>query len=256
MATTRAVGLDLGNYFRIASVTAYTNTGGVTYRGWATNYAGGVSAYAEPAAPVVLGNQRVAGKDGSNARPDPSTANPEVVSAGIGVGKVGTFVGWVLGQDIGGNKIWFVQQKNDVHGNIVFYYNWSGGFADKGTHDLKNRNVSFVAFDADGGTPVPAQQSVFMGDTASAPEIPVKDGYVFGGWAQGDGKLWDFGTSVQIPLSLTAVWTPIPSTGGASIEEIAKLVNPRFDAIDKALAELKAQPSTVYNFSGTATPKP
>lgn len=80
---------------------------------------------------TVKPNQRVAGPNGANGRNDPSTQGP--VTTTLAPGAVGTFNGWINGEAVDGNKVWFRGQSSGD-----FY--WSGGFTDKGTHDLADLN--------------------------------------------------------------------------------------------------------------------
>lgn len=72
-----------------------------------------------------------------------------------------------------------------------------------------------VSFNAMGGEPAPAAQTIEKGQKASAPETnPVKDGYTFEGWFESaDGgatladKAFDFNTEIQSDLVLYAKWT-------------------------------------------------
>ncbi len=63
-----------------------------------------------------------------------------------------------------------------------------------------------VTFDANGGTPVPAAQTVEAGNTATEPTAPSKDDYDFDGWYNGDTK-YVFSTAVSADLTLKAKWT-------------------------------------------------
>lgn len=82
---------------------------------------------------AVAKNQRVAGPNGATRRGDPSTDNPAVGDP-LAPGAVGTFDGWINGESVDGNKVWF---RGASSGNWF----WSGGFTDKGTHDLTDLNV-------------------------------------------------------------------------------------------------------------------
>ncbi len=66
----------------------------------------------------------------------------------------------------------------------------------------QNEEVS-VAFDSDGGSEV-SSQTLLSGQSATRPENPTKDGYVFGGWML-DGELYGFGT-VEESVTLLARW--------------------------------------------------
>jgi uncharacterized repeat protein (TIGR02543 family) len=74
-----------------------------------------------------------------------------------------------------------------------------------------------VNFNTDGGRPVPNSQSVKEGDKVKEPEAPVKDGYIFDGWFNGNDE-WDFDTDVVTGgLNLVAKWTE--DNGGGNDEE-------------------------------------
>ena len=74
-----------------------------------------------------------------------------------------------------------------------------------------------VSFNAMGGEPAPAAQTIEKGQKASAPETnPAKDGYTFEGWFESaDGgatladKAFDFNTEIQSDLVLYAKWTKV-----------------------------------------------
>ncbi len=61
-----------------------------------------------------------------------------------------------------------------------------------------------VQFDADGGSEVDTQ-SVIPGQKVTRPAVPVKDGYTFMGWYNGNGR-YDFSAPVTQSLTLTAKW--------------------------------------------------
>ena len=84
-------------------------------------------------------------------------------------------------------------------------------------------NVTGVTFDTQGGSSVPAQ-AVAIGGTASVPETPTRDGYVFSKWTTdvaGEHE-YDFATTVSAPITLYAQWTEaktvtFDSQGGSEI---------------------------------------
>ena len=65
-----------------------------------------------------------------------------------------------------------------------------------------------VTFDADGGAPVPSEQSVTYGNKVTVPETaPTKTGYTFRYWAlDGVSEAYDFDTPVTGNIALKAVW--------------------------------------------------
>ena len=83
-----------------------------------------------PAVPAA-GNQRTVGPNSANGRGDPSTAGP--VTQTLAANTVADFDGWITGEDVDGNTVWF-------RGAISGDFFWSGGFTDKGTHDLTDLN--------------------------------------------------------------------------------------------------------------------
>ena len=66
-------------------------------------------------------------------------------------------------------------------------------------------------------------QTVSYGELVTEPTAPVKEGFTFGGWYNGDA-LYAFSTPVSSDLALTAKWTQITytvtfdSVGGSSVE--------------------------------------
>jgi uncharacterized repeat protein (TIGR02543 family) len=64
-----------------------------------------------------------------------------------------------------------------------------------------------VNFDADGGSPTPATQTIVAGGKATEPTEPSKSGFDFDGWYNGTTQ-WNFSTmSVSANLTLKAKWT-------------------------------------------------
>ena len=75
------------------------------------------------------------------------------------------------------------------------------------------RNWFTVTFDSNGGEVIPSQ-TVKKGESAVKPEDPVKAGYAFAGWYNGN-KVWNFDTDVVTgDVTLTARWTEIPTSKG------------------------------------------
>ncbi len=78
-------------------------------------------------------------------------------------------------------------------GEITLYAKWEA------TNKVK------VTFDTDGGNII-APQDIAVGNKATEPQAPTKDGYTFDGWYIGSEK-WSFiGYSVTEPITLTAKW--------------------------------------------------
>lgn len=68
-------------------------------------------------------------------RATPDTSQPDL-DPDLQPGEVGNFDGWIHGQNVGGNDVWF----RGISGNWF----WSGGFTDTGTHDLADLNPVVV----------------------------------------------------------------------------------------------------------------
>ena len=82
----------------------------------------------------------------------------------------------------------------------TFYNELKGAYAET-DYSIQGREVTYM-----GGEDVYAMQVV--NGKASAPDTPVKSGYRFVGWYNGNAK-WDFDTPVTENLTLTAKWEKI-----------------------------------------------
>ena len=101
-----------------------------------------------------------------------------------------TFAFWYLGEDEQNATAYDFD--TPVTENITLTAKW-------------NINKYTVAFNTDGGTPVPPVQEVEYGLTATEPAAPEKTGYTFDGWYLGDEK-YDFSAAVEQNITLTAKW--------------------------------------------------
>ena len=70
-----------------------------------------------------------------------------------------------------------------------------------------------VKFELDGGSADRLPKAVLLGTALSEPAAPTKSGYTFIGWYL-DDTLYNFNTPVTAPLTLTAKWEKVPSSGG------------------------------------------
>lgn len=82
-----------------------------------------------------------------------------------------------------------------------------------------------VSFNTDGGTPVPANQTVTEGELATKPaDNPVKAGYTFEFWSEDGTKEFKFTTTIEKATNLKAVWKANDNTikfdlkGGSPVE--------------------------------------
>ena len=108
------------------------------------------------------------------------------------------------------------------------WYNADGQKVDLGTFTMPEHNMTLKAhweeivvprteytltFDADGGTPVPAAQTLTLGTKPAAVTDPVKSGYTFLGWYNADGQKVDLGTFTmpEHNMTLKAGWEKVPN---------------------------------------------
>ena len=78
-----------------------------------------------------------------------------------------------------------------------------------------------VNFDSNGGSNV-ASQTVVKGKRVTRPTNPIRDGYIFDGWAL-DGKTYNFYSIITKDITLKAVWKRIEET--KPVEEVKYTVN-------------------------------
>ena len=70
-----------------------------------------------------------------------------------------------------------------------------------------------VTFDRGDGTKTGPELVGYKGTVSRPPSDPEKSGHTFTGWYLGDAP-YDFDTPVNAPLTLTARWEEVPSSGG------------------------------------------
>ena len=103
-----------------------------------------------------------------------------------------TFAFWYLGEDEQNATAYDFD--TPVTENITLTAKW-------------NINKYTVAFNTDGGTPVPPAQEVEYGLTATEPAAPEKTGYTFDGWYLGEAEEpFSFDTTITSDITLTAKW--------------------------------------------------
>ena len=92
----------------------------------------------------------------------------------------------------------------------IFY----GGVTNDGGK-IEDGAYETVTFNSDGDTPV-EEAKVLRGQKVAKPtDDPTKSGYTFTGWEDANGAgAYDFNTPVIAPLTLTAKWEKVPSSGG------------------------------------------
>ncbi|MDO5716894.1 MAG: InlB B-repeat-containing protein [Tissierellia bacterium] len=121
-----------------------------------------------------------------------------------------------------------------------------------------------VTFDANGGTPVPAEQTVADGKSATKPsERPSKDGFVFDFWSLDGENPYDFMTPLTEDITLKAIYyrvfqvtfdadggSPIPETQTVKSGEKATKPTDPFKAgyVFKHWAEKSDPMKTPYDF--------
>ncbi|CAM4188287.1 InlB B-repeat-containing protein [Saccharibacillus endophyticus] len=118
-----------------------------------------------------------------------------------------TFAGWYSDSDLT-TPYGFTES---VMNDLTLYAKWT-------------LNEYTVTFNSNGGSAV-SSQSVNDGDSIAAPEMPTRNGYVFGGWYSNSTltNLYDFNTPIAANLSLYAKWTArytvtFNSNGGSNVD--------------------------------------
>ena len=100
-----------------------------------------------------------------------------------------------------------VENRGTITGGIFY-----GGVTNDGGK-INDGAYETVTFNSDGGTPV-EEAKVLRGQKVAKPtDDPTKSGYTFTGWEDANGA-YDFNTPVTAPLTLTAKWEKVPSSGG------------------------------------------
>ena len=90
----------------------------------------------------------------------------------------------------------------------IFY----GGVTNDGGK-IEDGAYETVTFNSDSGTPVEGAKVLRGQKVAKPTDDPTKSGYTFTGWYLDDEK-YNFDTPVTAPLTLTAKWEKVPSSGG------------------------------------------
>lgn len=142
----------------------------------------------------LAGNQRRAGSDGVRRRIG-SASTSATEGTMLSPGEVGNFDGWINGESVEGNKIWFRGISGD--------WFWSGGFEDKDTHDLSDLNPKAPTLEQNQRTAGTDGVRRRKTPSSKAPETGnlLAPGAVgnFTGWATGENingvDLWYQGTS-------------------------------------------------------------
>lgn len=86
-----------------------------------------------------------------------------------------------------------------------------GGVTDDGG-TIEDGAYETVKFNSDNGAQA-KEEKVLRGQKVSNPAAPTKSGHTFTGWYLGVAP-YDFDTPVTAPLTLTAKWEKVPSSGG------------------------------------------
>ncbi len=92
-----------------------------------------------------------------------------------------------------------------------------------------------VTFDSDGGTPTPINQILNLNDRVTEPTAPIKSGFNFLGWYDGNTK-WDFNKAVIADVVLKAKWEAVDaeySISGSLSEAGARTIAYTVDGISK-----------------------
>ena len=101
-----------------------------------------------------------------------------------------TFAGWYNGETL-------FDFNTAITANITLVAKWTEG--------TEITNPVTITFDSDGGSAV-APLTIQKGTIPTKPADPVKEGYTFAGWYNGE-TLFDFNTAITANITLVAKWT-------------------------------------------------
>lgn len=143
--------------------------------------------------PIVYTITYVLNGGSLNGNPDLTYTIEESVTLALPADRTGyTFGGWYTSEEFDeDSKV--TQIENGSTGNKVFYAKW----------DPESYTVTF---NTNGGSAVDDQTIEYNG-TATMPEQPVREGYVFEGWFSGETQ-FDFAAAITGDVTLTAKWSP------------------------------------------------
>ena len=143
--------------------------------------------------PIVYTITYVLNGGSLNGNPDLTYTIEESVTLASPADRTGyTFGGWYTSEEFDeDSKV--TQIENGSTGNKVFYAKW----------DPESYTVTF---NTNGGSAVDDQTIEYNG-TATMPEQPVREGYVFEGWFSGETQ-FDFAAAITGDVTLTAKWSP------------------------------------------------
>ena len=180
-----------------------TNNGtinGGTFEGEVSNKSGG-----------IINNGTFNGEviNSENGKINNGTFNDNVTNDSGGTINGGTFKGKVTNNGM--------INDGTFNGDVT---NESGGTIKDGKFNGTLTGTLIVTFNPDGGQfadSKDATQEVSAGTALKEPANPTKSGYTFADWYNGESK-WDFATTVTQPITLTAKWTAVSTSGGGYYE--------------------------------------
>lgn len=145
---------------------------------------------------ILLPNQRIVGKDGVRRRSQPTTQVAESMEM-LAPGSIGTFAGWIYGEEVAGNNVWYKGLLGD--------YSWSGGYEGgangTGLEDLNPKPPVLAATQRKALADVPANRRGDPSTKNATVGAPLPGGAVgdFIAWAHGESvagiDVWFQGTS-------------------------------------------------------------
>jgi murein DD-endopeptidase MepM/ murein hydrolase activator NlpD len=200
-----------------------------------------------PAQPPA-GNQRVVGPDGVHQRSEPSSSATSI--GFLSEGFLGTYSGWINGEEVSGNDVWFQGAGGD--------WSWSGGFTDTGTHDLTDLNT---------GTPPPenALTRTVNSNPCNIRDLPYTTSPVIGsanagstielsGWTHGepvDGNDVWFERKADRDWMWSGGFTDASNTG---IPEVPTPNPPSQGSVDNPRGLVEYEPIWPFAFQGLEAP--
>ena len=135
----------------------------------------------------LAANQRQAGSEPVNRRLEPNTSKPPIEPK-LAPGTVGDFNGWIHGESVNGNSVWF----RGAHSGNWF---WSGGFTSQSTAGLEDLNpkpqppappAPVAGERTVGANPVRRRKEPKTSAAELTPALAAGSKHVLDGWAKGE----------------------------------------------------------------------
>lgn len=163
----------------VIDIRTFNQMSGLRYLGWSrTNGANSVAVESGSLAP----NERRS--TGVKARPEPSTGSAAVEDKYLAPGEVGTFNGWVRGENVSGEDRW-------LRGEYSGLYFWLGGLEPQNVDGIPEITVTLKPFQRQVRSEAVRERAEATTDSESTREFPRGDVLDFDGWTRGQSVTVD-----------------------------------------------------------------